>query len=242
MTDHAAAYRSAHDRIVELAREGPEVPVPATPGWTVQDLVAHLGGLAADWAHGRLDGYASAAWTARHVSMRADWSLAAVIEEWAGNLSDVERVMADPHESGLPDPLMTAFGPVAAAAWPDIIVTDIALHEHDIRSALGRPGARGSDAVRIALRSHVGLLRFIQAATGLPPLRLVATDDDVSYAVGREAPAVTLEASLYELFRATGGRRSLAQLAAMAWSPDPAGWLDHIVMPSYSIPADDLVE
>ncbi len=243
MTDaHARAYRNAQQRIAGLATAGPEVPVPATPGWSVQDLVAHLSGLAQDWIAGNLDGYASAGWTARHVEDRAAWSLAAVLEEWAGCLDALGAVLTAPEDAGLPDPLMTAFGPVAAAAWPDIIVTDIALHEHDIRSALDAPGARDSDAVLLAMRSHVGMLRFVAGAHRLPALLLEPSDGPRSHQIGRDTPELTLRATLYELFRATGGRRTREQMAALDWSEDPGAWLDHLVMPSYGIPEDDLVE
>ncbi len=240
--EHAAAYEGAADRIAVLAASDGEAPVPATPGWSVQDVVSHLAGLAADWGQGRLEGYASAAWTARHVEMRADWTLDAVLDEWVASRVDLLAILHEPHLSGIPDPLMTAFGPVAAAAWPDIVVTDIALHEHDIRAAVGVPGARGSDAVRLAMRSHVGLLRFVAGANDLPALLLESTDGIRSYAVGRSEPEVVLQAPHFELFRATGGRRSMRQMAAMAWTPDPGPWLDHLVMPSYAVPEDDLVE
>ena len=243
MTDaHAAAYRGAQGRIAELSRAGHEVPVPATPGWSVQDLVAHLAGLAKDWVTGRLDGYASAGWTAQQVEERSDWPLDAVLAEWTGCLDPLAQILAAPEKAGLPDPLMTAFGPVAAGAWPDIVVTDIALHEHDIRAALGVPGARDSDAVLLTMRSHVAMLRFVAGAYGLPSLLLEPSNGPRTYQIGRDEPSLTLRATLYELFRATGGRRSRNQMAALDWSTDPGAWLDHLVMPSYGVPEEDLVE
>jgi uncharacterized protein (TIGR03083 family) len=239
---HARAYRDVQGRIAGLAGQGHEIPVPATPGWSVQDLVAHVTGLARDWADGRLEGYASAGWTARQVEERAGQTIEAVLEEWSGCLGALDAILAEPENAGLPDPLMTAFGPVAAAAWPDIIVTDVALHEHDIRSALDAPGARKSDAVLLAMRSHVGMLRFVAGAYGLPALLLDPLDGPRSYQIGRDDPALVLRAPLYELFRATGGRRSREQMAALDWSAEPGAWLDHLVMPSYGVPEQDLVE
>ncbi len=240
--DHAQAYEQARLRIAELATHGPEAAVPATPGWSVQDLVAHLTGLAADWVSGNLEAYASAGWTARQVEERSGRPLAEVLAEWESSAPRLGAILTEPGAAGLPDPLMTAFGPVASAAWPDMIVTDAAMHEHDIRGGLGEPGARTSHAVMLALRSHVGLLRFVGGAFGLPPLVLHPTDGEREYRIGREEPQLALRATAFELFRATGGRRSLAQIAAMDWSDDPGEWLNHLVMPSYTAPEDDLVE
>jgi hypothetical protein len=54
------AYRNARSRVSDLAAtlsdDQLQPPVPATPGWTVHELLAHLVGGAADAANRRLDG------------------------------------------------------------------------------------------------------------------------------------------------------------------------------------------
>src|SRR5690349_7101493 len=79
-------YREARQRVVgltmglgaeELAR-----PVPACPEWTVQQLVAHLAGGAADLVSGRMDGAPSDEWTARHVAEREGVPLDDLLEQW----------------------------------------------------------------------------------------------------------------------------------------------------------------
>lgn len=240
--DHVAAYQDARHRVTELLAEAPDTVVPATPGWKVRDVVAHLAGLASDWVGGHLDGYASDEWTAAQLAARAGRSPGSLAAEWAHHADDLEALLRDPASSGLSEPLITAFGPVPAIAWPDIIVTDLALHEHDIRGAVGVPGARDSLAVRIGMRSHVGLLRFVSAARRLPNLLLWPTDHDTTYPIGKGDAEVVLTAPLFELFRATGGRRSRAQIAGMNWSDDPGPWAEQLVMPSYSVPDHDLIE
>jgi uncharacterized protein (TIGR03083 family) len=240
--DPVAAYRAARQRIAVLAPLDQEAQVPACPEWMARDLVAHLAGLAHDWVTSRLEEYASPAWTQRQVEERRRKPLAELFEEWERDAAKLEPILADPASSGLSDPLQTAFGPVPAVAWPSMIVTDLAAHEHDLRSALGSPGARHSDAVAIGWRSHLGTLRMLQAATGLPVLTITATDQDRSWAVGRGEPTTLLEADLFELFRASGGRRSRHQLESLAWSGDHAPWLNRLVLPSYRPPAEDLVE
>jgi uncharacterized protein (TIGR03083 family) len=240
--DPVAAYQETRRRIVDLLGIAPGTPVPATPGWTVHDVVAHLTGLAGDWVHGNLDGYASPEWTQGHVDERVGRTPGSLAAEWAHHADGLTAILRDPLGSGLPDPLIAAFGPVPAIGWPDVIVTDLVVHEHDIRGALDRPGHRNDPAVHIAMRSHVGLLRFIGAVRRLPPLLLWPNDDDTPYPIGRGEAEVVLTASLFELFRATGGRRSRRQLAAMDWADEPGPWLDHIVVPSYGVRDADLIE
>ena len=71
MTDLAAAYRGVRVRVRELVVEhGAECDavIPATPEWTVHDLVAHLGGITADIVSGNLDGVGTDTWTAAQVA------------------------------------------------------------------------------------------------------------------------------------------------------------------------------
>ena len=112
-----------HD--VDLLGIAPGTPVPATPGWTVHDVVAHLTGLAGDWVHGNLDGYASPEWTQGHVDERVGRTPGSLAAEWAHHADGLTAILRDPLGSGLPDPLIAAFGPVPAIGWPDVIVTDI---------------------------------------------------------------------------------------------------------------------
>jgi hypothetical protein len=53
-------YRESHARVVELVgdldRGALETPVPACPGWSVADVVAHVAAVAEDVPAGRLTG------------------------------------------------------------------------------------------------------------------------------------------------------------------------------------------
>lgn len=70
------------ERVTALARElTPDheaVPVPACPGWTAHDVLAHLAGVAADATSGNLAGAPGPAWTAAQVDARRDRSVEAI--------------------------------------------------------------------------------------------------------------------------------------------------------------------
>ncbi|MGH2760230.1 MAG: maleylpyruvate isomerase N-terminal domain-containing protein, partial [Actinomycetota bacterium] len=45
-------------------------PVPATPEWSMTDVIAHLAGILADIRAGNLEGVATDPWTAKQVEAR----------------------------------------------------------------------------------------------------------------------------------------------------------------------------
>jgi hypothetical protein len=57
---------------------------------------------------------------------------------------------------------------------------------------------------------------------------------------GAGAPAATLSAAPFELFRALSGRRSLDQVRSLAWDGDPAPYLE--VLAPYPLPPSPLLE
>src|SRR3954469_24453058 len=99
MADLAAVYDETRQRISavvsSLDAAGLDIPAPATPGWTIRDLVAHLiGDLAAlldgDLPDGFFAGLGDAAevtklntWTDRMVVDRRTRPVREVLDEWA---------------------------------------------------------------------------------------------------------------------------------------------------------------
>ncbi len=226
-SDHDRIYDETRERICALAGADPAAAdrrVPACPEWRVKDVVAHLAGLAADWRAGNLTTYGTDEWTAAQVEERRERGLAEVVAEWAEHAAAIAPALADPAAAGVP------------TYMPAVVITDLAAHEHDIRHALDRPGARDSQAVQVGLGSHVGGLRLHFGGLGLPPLRVVA-EGWREWMVGRGEPVATVRGSAFELFRATGGRRTPEQVRALDWEGDaepfvadflqrPYGWPD----------------
>jgi uncharacterized protein (TIGR03083 family) len=199
---HATAYFELRARVTGLVGEVDpadlERPAPATPGWRVRDVLAHLVGVPDDIVSDRRDGIASDAWTAAQVDKRRDISVAALVADW--------------------DRWGPGFEELLAAGPPELTgqaLFDAATHEHDLRHGVGRPGARASEAMQ------QGWDWFIDARTrmGAPAIRFVTERSDDVAGVGD--PRVTVRAPYFELFRATTGRRTAAEMERYEWEPAP---------------------
>jgi hypothetical protein len=147
------------------------------------------------------------------------------------------------------------------------MVSDVTAHEHDVRGALGRPGARDSDGVAICLDFLVSVLVHpSMRALGLGPLEVRA--DDRCWIVGTGDPAEgdpetawrdallapsdrpspsatpvgTLSGERFELLRALTGRRSARQIRAFDWTVDPEPYLPVFGVGPFTVRANDLSE
>src|SRR3954470_2808343 len=156
MTDWADLYRANVDAVTALA-EGLSADelgtrVPATPEWTVRDLLGHLAGSPADALSGRMDGAPGSAWTARHVGERLGHTTAELVAEIRGA---VDGVVATLEGNDRP-----------ALVW------NVAVHHADLHEALGKgvppdPMWRPVvEAVRPSLGEHA------EAFAGVPDYEL----------------------------------------------------------------------
>ena len=117
-------------------------------------------------------------------------------------------------------------------------MADLAVHLHDIRGALGRPGDRDAPATDIALRFYARWLGRRLDEGRRPALRLRAGTREWVEGAGDVAAALT--ADPFELFRTISGRRSPEQARALDWTGDPGPYL--AVLSPYPMPASPLVE
>ena len=218
--DLARLYAGSRARVLALvtglSEAGQAAPVPACPAWSVRDVLAHLAAIAEDAQAGLLTGPPDDAGTAAQVARFAGQDLARILAAW--------------------DCAAPAFGQLIASArlWPAVI--DVASHEHDIRGALGVPGARDSEAVTECAGR---LLRWLRPAV---PLRVIVEDGE--FRVGPDdsgpRPCLTLTTTRFEAFRWRMGRRSRAQLAALDWSGDPSPVLGQLTV--FGPAATDMIE
>jgi len=212
----ADAYRALRERVSVIVRQADPAALdalaPATPEWRVRAVLAHMVGVNTDILTGTLDGVASDAWTAAQVATRHDWPIEQMLEEWAESAGAVEANA----------PLL---GP-AVGQW----LYDACTHEHDVRQALGAPGARDSGAVAIGF--EWGTDRLTAGLT----LHTEAGVKDVGAGESRTG----VHASRFEIVRAMTGRRSAAQIEAYGW--DGPARPEHLVLGIFTLRADDFVE
>lgn len=224
--DVGAVYAEGRDRVVgflaDLPTEQVTMTVPACPEWRVQDVLAHLSGSCADILAGRLDGVGTDPWTAAQVANRRDRDIGEIIAEWNENAPQVEAIAKD-------------FGP-AGEQW----VFDFATHEQDLRGALATPGARDSDAWRIAMEFITTAFHATVAQRGLAPVRIVTADRE--WIPDGVTPVETLTVDPFELGRALTGRRSPDQVCAFEWSTDPEAYLVAFEFGPFTLRPTDLVE
>jgi len=213
----ARLYQETRERIIALVTGLDDAAwstaVAACPGWSVRDVVAHLAAVAEDWAHGRLAKPPTDEETAAQIARFGGCDVAEIVTAWTDAAAQLDHRVET-----------TGVGPPLG---------DVASHEHDVRGALGRPGARDSAAVWYSSDRLLTNLRT--------PVPLRVTVEDAQYRSGPEDRAeIRLRTTRFEALRWRTGRRSLAQLAAMDWSGDPTPVLDHLYMFG---PADaDIIE
>ncbi len=132
-----AAYVELRQRVIDLVRSRPESDgdrmVPHCPAWTVRDLLAHMAGAPEDILAGRLEGVGTDPWTQAQVDRHRGESLAQLADAWEAT-------------SGGFDPVL----PMIPSPMNSQLVFDAVTHEHDLRHALGVPGARDAAAVDVA--------------------------------------------------------------------------------------------
>jgi uncharacterized protein (TIGR03083 family) len=157
MSDIATMWQDLQQRWITLIETAtPEqlaAKVPATPGWTPKELLAHVVGVDRDTLDGADTDGQSEKWTQGHVDARADAGVADIVAEW--------RAMA---------PEVLAFIAANPPEKTAVLVLDGFIHEQDARTLL--PGGPITDdgAVPFGLTVFSGMVGGGLASTGLAPV------------------------------------------------------------------------
>ncbi len=212
--DVGLAYRDLRERVTALLAgleaEDWDRIVPHCPEWTVRQTLAHMSGVVDDGNNQNMAGVATPQWTQAHLDKRAGRSGPEIIDEWTTYAPFVEAVA-------------TKRGMALSQ-----LLFDAATHEHDLRHALGVPGARDSSAVAVGLGFVVGVLA---GRAGGSPVRILVGSAEFT---GNAAPNTpTLTASAFDVIRAFGSRRSRAQVEALRWSSSDPATLDALTFFGY---------
>ncbi len=201
-------YHETRERVAELVARLDDaelgVLLAACPAWSVRDVVAHMAAVADDWVSGRLTGPPTDEQTAAQIARFDGATITEILAAWADAAAKLDGIA---ETDGAEPP-----------------IGDITCHEHDIRSAIGRPGARDSAAVWYTSDRLLSNLRT--------PVPVCVTVEDAGYRSGPDdgGAEIQLCTTRFEALRWRTGRRSRAQLAAMDWLGDPTPALDHLYM------------
>ena len=224
--DYAAAYEETRKRVDELARSLDEEQLarkmPATPDWSAKDLIAHMVGIATDISAGNVEGVGSPPWTQAQVERGRDRTLEDLLDEW-GRLA----------------PQISAGLNFLGRTMAGLFVGDLVTHEQDLRGGVGRPGARDSKALEIALDTYAFRFRRKVEKAGMAPV--VISDGRNEWSWGDGEPGATVAGEPFELLRSLTGRRTPAEMQErLTWTGDAAAYLP--LLPMYGIPETSLGE
>jgi hypothetical protein len=174
------AYAALRVRVTELMQSLSlgqlKTVVPHCPQWNVKDCLAHMVGVPEDVINGQMDGVATDAWTDRQVQRHTNDSIHDLLAVWETNAPVFAKILPN-----IPQPVLSQF------------MFDQTTHEHDIRTAVGQPGARDTLAVAVA----EGFIRNSLAQHSDPAIAQLAAH----------------KLTGFEFLRTLSGRRSRAQIS-----------------------------
>lgn len=228
----AHEYFLARQRMINLidgrAQDVSDLPVQTCPAWNVHDLIAHVSGLAAEIVRGNPPGADSQAWVDAIIDARRDVDLDGLLEEWSIVGPAFEEMAAETRRLSVP------------------LSYDTVVHEHDLRHAIGSPGARDSSGVMAAMEVGVWLMSNDLDRRGFGSVTFRAGGRDWLCGSGDVRLQLDLDAAqvsatpVWELLRITGSRRSLAQATSLPWTGDFERGLPALL--HMDLPTDDVNE
>jgi len=189
--------------------------VPACPAWTVHDLAAHLAGVPATLAAGNFPSGDVNEWLQGIVDERRDTEVDDLLQEWNALDATIE-------------PMLQGMG--------SLMLTDVAIHEHDLRSALGEPDHR---AFEVDAVTACELPSFAQPLHDAGLDAIVVEHDGRTWRSHDADAGWTLHVTPWEAMRALGSRRTADELRALPANGDAEPYLliidAHLPLPEQSL-------
>ncbi|MGA9278545.1 maleylpyruvate isomerase N-terminal domain-containing protein [Ilumatobacter sp.] len=167
--------------------------VPTCPEWRVRDLLSHVNGLAEELSAGNRPTGDPAAWAETLIADRADISVADQLEQFSRNGPAFEALLRNVPQLGQ-------------------LVIDLVSHEHDFAGALGTHSDRSSSGIELVMWTKTSFVEKDLSTHGLGAIRVIGGDHVFEYGTGDVE--LEVRGDLWEMFRLTGGRRSMGQLLA----------------------------
>lgn len=244
MADLSGIYDATRQELAAfvagLSPQDLDRPVPATPEWSVREVVAHVVGVVERTAAGDFPAefFVSLGseqgvvvlneWTDRQVGGRRERALAELLDEWEAASESIAPMMRG--EAPWPGNVMPFAG--------RILMTDLAVHLQDVYGTMGVVKGRDAAAIAIGYATYAAGVDLRIKASGAAPVRFVTEEKEVE--AGGPDPVATVRAPRFELFRALSGRRSPDQVRAYDWDGDPEPFLE--LFYPYGVRQEALVE
>jgi uncharacterized protein (TIGR03083 family) len=214
-----AAYRATRARMTSVAESLSPTDlrrtVPACPSWTVFDLMAHVVSMPAAIGRGERPPGTVTEWLQSLVEARRDQNVEELTEEWLSLDGAIATVLNGPG---------------------GVLFGDLAVHEHDLRAAVGVPD-------HCALELEVMLPRTLAAFAA--PLRGAGLGSMEVRHEGRtwrshdSEAGWTLDVTPWEAVRAVNSRRTAEELRALSHEGDFEPYLAilhaHLPLPTTSL-------
>jgi hypothetical protein len=189
--------------------------VPACPAWTVFDLIAHVVSMPAAIGNGESPPGPVTDWLQSLVESRRDQTVGALTEEWLALDGSISAILRGPG---------------------GVLFGDLAVHEHDLRGAVG---AADHDALEVEVmlpRTLAGFAKPLRQAG----LGAIAVRHDGRVWRSHDAePGWTLEVTPWEATRAVNSRRTADELRALSHDGDVEPYLAildaHLPLPAASL-------
>lgn len=178
--DHLAAIAADSERVADLAVHGDLTkPVPSCPGWTLHDLVDHLGEVQRFWAENVRAADPGSPWPGE-VSP-ADSDVAGWMRECTAALLDALRAAGDDA------PCWTWWGePQSVEAVKRHQVQEAAVHRWDAEAAIGTPNPLPPDVAHDGVGEFLEIMLGNDAASVPGTVALASTDTGGRWVVGSD--------------------------------------------------------
>ncbi len=191
--DRLTAIASESEKLALVAEEGPpDAQVPSCPGWTMRDLVGHLGEVQHAWA-ANIRARDTSRPTRPDAEPLPGDDLGAFLRTATADLLDA---LGDADDA---DPCWTWWGsPATAGAVARHQVQEAAVHRWDGENSVGSATPLPLD---IAVDGVAEFLEIMAGGAGPPEgaLRLAATDVHASWLAGTGEPVATISATASDL-------------------------------------------
>jgi len=220
--DVSIDYHVTRERLSELVRQldagDLRRRVPACPAWDVHDVVAHISGVPELLAAGDRPTGDTQTWIDVLVADRRNVPVAELLERWAA-CADVTSALID---RGVP-----------------VLLVDVVSHEHDIRGAVGLPGARDAPEVYSAVEVMLVTLGGLIEEAGLGAL---SVDTGTFRWTSHAAPVgCTIEVDAWEAVRTLVSRRTVDEIRALPRSGEIEPYI-HLLDARSPLPGQSLRE